>query len=463
MDREQRQPSGLRGQSSVLGVVLLLGLTLTAASTVVVLGSVALEDGRQESQIGQAEQAMTQFDSRTAQVALGDSEVQTIQVGRGDGTYRVDENAGRIRLYHENWNKSNATNHEEDIYEENLGAVVYERGDTTIAYQGGGVWRNDSNGGSTMVSPPELHNRKATLTLPIVRVKGNGSGSGTGHARVESVTKSRPIFPDIDGETKDLDDQYNSSTDVIYENPVSSGNMTVEIESNYCRAWRSYLVTRTEGRVSDCDDGVVTAQIVALGAQGDFDIAGSNDLSVRGVNDLDEFTIRMEESTRGSSSFNRLDWEMSADEDGEEFAVRFEGSSPVDCGESVYGEVYFSNSSVTHKWTNDTAFTLDGPDCPSDDDNLYLEVDLLNDSILMNGQSDEMTLGNNTYNASNPAPLGELIEYYFEYMGSMDMDIEEGNNAFISDTSAGNIQYEGGGKVVTFLHVTENEVEVEFN
>ena len=192
----RRLPSR-RAQTSVIGIVLIIGLTLAAASAVVIFGSGAIDDGRQQSRIGQAEQAMTQFDSRTAQVALGDSDVQTIRMGQGQGTYRVNESAGRIKLYHEDWDGSN-TSSDEHIYEADLGAVLYESGDTTIAYQGGGVWRRDDDGGATMVSPPELHNRKATLTLPVVRVRGSGSASGNAQASVRSETRGSPIFPDIE-------------------------------------------------------------------------------------------------------------------------------------------------------------------------------------------------------------------------------------------------------------------------
>ena len=462
MDSERRFRSQ-RAQTSVIGVVLIIGLTLAAASAVVVFGSGAIDDGRHHSRVGQAEQAMTQFDSRTAQVALGDSDVQTIRMGQGEGSYRVNESAGRIRLYHEDWNGTNTTS-DEDIYEAPLGAVVYESGGTTIAYQGGGVWRRDKGGGAKMVSPPELHNRKATLTLPVVRVLGSGSASGQQQATVRSVARSEPIFPDLKGERTPRSEQYSNSSERYYENPVTKGNMTVEIESEYCEAWRRYFLTRTEGSVDDCSDGVVTAQIVSLGAQGNFDIAGAGELSVRGIEEMKVFQIRMEASHRGASSFNRLNWTMSTQSEDEEFHIKFEkkDGTSIDCGNSVYGEVYYSNETVTQKWVNNTEFTLWGPQCPDKKDDLYLEVDLLNTSINMTSRGDAVTVEDGT-TYTDSAPLGVLVEYYFEKIESMDLSIDEGNNAYLSDTSSGKIEYEGGGQVVTFLHVTENEVKVSFD
>lgn len=452
-----------RAQSSVIGIVLIIGLTLAAASAVVVFGSDAIDDGRQQSRIGQAEQAMTQFDSRTAQVALGDSDVQTIPMGQGRGTYRVNETAGRIKLYHEDWNGTNTTS-DEHIYEANLGALVYESGGTTIAYQGGGVWRHDEGGGSTMVSPPELHNRKATLTLPVVQVKGTDVASGQPRATVRSVTSGKPIFPDLEGETTSLNEQYNDSDEHYYVNPVQEGNMTVEIESEYCEAWRSYFVSRTEGRVDDCEDGAVTAQIVALGTQGAFDIGDGSGISVRGVDSLEEFVIRIDQNEqKGASTFNSLDWEMSTETDDEEFGIQFKGYQTAKCGDSVEGIVYYRNDTVNQSWNNMTAFPLDGPNCPDHKDPLHLEVDLLNDSIYMNQQADPVTIGGTEYNSSNPPSIGTLVTYYFEKIEDMDLAIREGNQAKISDTSVGDMEYEGTGQVVTFLHVTENEVKVDFD
>ncbi|WP_411714961.1 hypothetical protein [Natronomonas sp.] len=451
-----RQQLPNRAQSSTIGIVLVLGITLAVASSIVVIGSVAIEDGQRESQAGQAEQAMTQFDSRAAQVALGDSGSQRVQMGQSGGTYRVNETAGTIRLYHEDWNGS-GTN--EDIYEANLGAVIYETETATLAYQGGGVWRKDENGSPTMVSPPELHNRRATLTLPIVRVRGSDSASGSKTARVTRQTSSKPIYPDLRGETTARSNQYDSDADRHYQNPVTEGNMTVEIESEYCEAWRSYFVTRTEGTVDDCDDGNVTAQIVALGTQGNFDISGEGEIAIRGVEDLTEFVLRMEASDTGSSSFNRLDWTMSATKGNQNLSIHFEPVSSAKCGDPIRGEVSYSNSTVDQVWANETAFTIG---CDENGENLYFEVDLLNDSVDMQAEGNATVINGTTYDASNPAPLGTLIQHYFDEMGDMDMQIDEGNAAYLSDTSSGTLEYEGDGRVVTFLHVTENEIEVEF-
>ena len=101
-----------RAQSSPIGIVLILGITLTGAVGLAVFGGAALDDAQQDSRVGQAEQSMTQFDSQAAQVALGESNSQRVQFGTNSGQYSVDEDAGNVRLIHKNWNESNATDHE---------------------------------------------------------------------------------------------------------------------------------------------------------------------------------------------------------------------------------------------------------------------------------------------------------------------------------------------------------------
>ena len=103
-----------RGQSSPIGVVLLLGLIIAAATSVAVFGGTVLQDSQDRSEVGQAEQAMTQFDARAAQVALGDSDSQTVQLGGSSGTYSVQEDVGRVRLLHGNWNGSDCADCEAD-------------------------------------------------------------------------------------------------------------------------------------------------------------------------------------------------------------------------------------------------------------------------------------------------------------------------------------------------------------
>lgn len=467
---------GERAVTSPLGISLILAVTMAAAVAIVVFGAAAFDDSQRDTRVGQAEQAMTQFDSRVAQVALGDSTSKTVGLGRGD--YTIDGSAGSITIEHINYDGDEGTDTNETLYEAtDLGAVIYEHGGTKIAYQGGGVWRQDPQGDAQMVSPPEFYYRSATLTFPIVRIHGEDVRSGDTKAHVSREESAVDIYPNSS-------DEYGDGSP--YSNPVSNGTIVVTIESEFCEGWRNYFISRTDGEVSECVNDTVEAEIVSTGTQGDFNII-DGELVVRGVDELEEFKITWtEEGADQESGFNNFEWSASgeSDEDSDklfEIYATVEGGGGGDsaCENDAHAKVviYHSNDSgesfETWESKNDTEFPFE---CPDDYDELT--IDFLGDSDMEYTRSDEYTSGGEGQDLPEYAghdeddfvensPLNEtetledVIRYYFDEMGDMDLEFAEGNNAGIGDASRGTIYYDGDGRVVTFLHVTENEVRVE--
>jgi hypothetical protein len=223
--------SDRRAQSETLAVVILTGLVITGSGVVVVLGATAIRGTTESADIGQAEHAMTQLDSKASLVAHGSSDTQRVSVGRGgQGTTSVDPDAGWMRVVNE------TAGGETVLMNETMGAVVYERGETTVTYQGGGVWRS-RNEGSAMVSPPEFHYRSRTLTLPLVLVRGDGGTSGTSGGSLRVASGGDPVgkFPtDASGRT----------------NPLTGGEITVTVKSDHYRAWERFFEQRTGGDAS---------------------------------------------------------------------------------------------------------------------------------------------------------------------------------------------------------------------
>lgn len=476
-----------RAQSSPIGVILIIGLTLTAAVGIVVVGGDVIEDTQSESQLSQAEQAMTQFDARAAQVALGDSDSQTVSLGGQGGQYSVQEGVGRVRIIHENWNDSNDTQHEFVMYNETLGALEYESGDTTMAYQGGGVWRKGQDGDARMVSSPEFHYRSATLTFPLVRVEGSGGGAGQTTANVQRIETAQDIFPNDsetypDGETKLL-------------NPTQHGNVTVEITSEYCRGWKEYFEERTEGVVSDCNGDTVTADIAALGLQGEFGIIGGQTLPVRGQ-DPGHSLQNLDFQFRGDSAsdFNNFGWSMAAETGDKRFEIYIEKrGGGTSCGDPVRAVLYYSDNGGDnyHTWVLDGSRGTDPYTITCPDGDEILNVDLLNSSRQFEytdssnhgdddletfqdydtegsfNSSEELTGHtadpDTTNSTTDQEPVELIVQHHFTMMDDMDMQIEEraNGNSGLNDQSSGDIAYEGGGNVVTYLHVTENRVTVE--
>lgn len=220
---------GTRSQNEVLSVVLVLGMVIIGAIAVVGLGATAIGDTENQLSVDRAEKTLTQLDSKAGLVAIGQADSQRVAFPTdSEDEFRIDEESGQMKITvtnlttNEKWDKP--------VLNVTLGSIVYEGEDTKIAYQGGGVWRVNENGGA-MVSPPEFHYRNKTLTLPTVTISGEGSLED-GATIQQDGTEER--FP---------------TDDVNKTNPMDNHIVTVEVESEYYRAWGQYFEQRTDGSV----------------------------------------------------------------------------------------------------------------------------------------------------------------------------------------------------------------------
>ena len=224
-----------RGQSEVLGAVLILGITMAVVGSTVAIGSVAFADSRSTAELQKAEIGMTQVDSAVSLVAHGDATSRHVDPGLGGPARTTDDGVMTIEVEPED-DPANAT--EIDV---EMNALVYEHDGTTVAYQGGGVWRSDGDH-SRMVSPPEFHYRGETLTLPLVTLS-SGDRLENGF-RVRSSGPPDRRFPTEDA-----------------GNPLVGGNVTITVESTYAGAWEEFFETRTEAEVTRVDDDEVEASL----------------------------------------------------------------------------------------------------------------------------------------------------------------------------------------------------------
>jgi len=219
-----------RGQSETIGFILLFSAVLIGSIAVVALGATAVDDTEQGISDQRAETTLTQFDSTAGLVVLGESDRQRLSLPTDNmDNYRVNEGAGSMNITVENRSSGNV----ETIVNQSLGSITYEYGETEIAYQGGGVWRNSNSNGS-MISPPEFHYRDATLTLPIVNVTGDNSLSNN-----IDISQNGEIqrFP-------------NSTANGNWTNPLDDHVIEVTVQSDYYIGWGEYFKTRTDGEVS---------------------------------------------------------------------------------------------------------------------------------------------------------------------------------------------------------------------
>ncbi len=240
---------GERGQSTVIGVVLLLGLTVASISVIVGVGASAIDASTGQMELGSAQNAMMEFDSRMSLVAHGGSQTQAVSLPQDDeSSVTVEESAGWINITIVNQSTGELKS---VIANETMGAVVYTKDGTQIAYQNGGVWKY-RDGGSVMVSPPEVHYRGTTLTLPMVRVQRGSDLSG--NPVIEETGSSSSLYP-IPGHT----------------NPLEDGQVNVTVHSKYYEGWADYFEKRTSGQVEvDHENQTATLELVVVANPGGF-------------------------------------------------------------------------------------------------------------------------------------------------------------------------------------------------
>jgi len=144
-----------RAVSSPVGIVLILGITIASVAVLFGVGGTVVSDTRADAERSQMENSMSGFSSKASLVGLGESGDQRFSLGRAsEGDVTIDPDAGRVTLYVDRPD----TPDREELNSTSLGAVIYESGDTEVAYQGGGVWRRQGEF-SRMISPPEYHYR----------------------------------------------------------------------------------------------------------------------------------------------------------------------------------------------------------------------------------------------------------------------------------------------------------------
>jgi len=223
-----------RGQSHVLGLVLLVGIVAMGSTLVLLFGASGLEAYESAAEIEHAEHSLLEFTHNTKTTVATGQSPSDVSLGPFDrGHVAMRDEAGRVTITRDN--DSGGT---EVLYNESLGTLTYVNGDTEIAYQGGGVWRTDG-GGSTTVSEPGIDYRNGTLTFSIVHLDGS-QVRGT----VIDGTVRRAATP----EQVDLDGRSNRTR--------ASVAVQIAIESAYCSAWEQELEDSLEGNVTEsCEAG----------------------------------------------------------------------------------------------------------------------------------------------------------------------------------------------------------------
>ena len=502
-------PSGNRAQAGPLSYVLVFAMILAGATVVLAGGGMALTDAQDRAEIQRAEHTMTLFDSRAAMVALGESGTQTVSFGQDSGTFETRPGEGYLAIKHADWDPDNTGEDPVELYNQSLGAAVYENGKRELAYQGGGVWRLGPEGQAQIISPPEFHYRGATLTLPVVRVNGSASGSGSVTAHISGNTRAQKVYPNASA-------TYPAPADTReYFNPIRNGSVAVYVKSDYYEGWATYFRQRTQGKVTVFHNNrAVRVKLKSIGgAPGEFDMPlEGNSLEVSGFGD-DHPLNAWEVTLKADNNFNNGHWSLYSTQGGDEFEMHIWSQGKCSGGsynDDIDFSIYYYNSStdVSHEWQNssidptdsDTAFDIDCATQELQVDFMSVNTNLTYDDLDMTGTNNKWCFSDHIENRDVPsvgmldqhgvayepsgfnentgnATMKFLVNHYMERMGTdYDLTVKDGpgNSECLSggagggssrvdeDASFGTLRYDEatGAQFITYLHVTDNQINV---
>lgn len=205
-----------RGVSTTVGAALMVAVILTAVAGVVMWGVVQTDDASERAQAAAVENEMEGLSDGVRSVALSDRDTQTVElkskIESANSQTTVEPTAGHITV--------DVTGSPGTEVDRELGRVQFQRDDTTIAVQGGGVWRQSGNTTEVIQAPPfstDSGSRKS-VTLPIIQVTGEDSISRAAAIR---MTQHREAYPDVF---------------------VPAGSaVEIRIQSEYAAAWARYF------------------------------------------------------------------------------------------------------------------------------------------------------------------------------------------------------------------------------
>ncbi|WP_137288163.1 DUF7289 family protein [Natronorubrum halophilum] len=213
---EPKRSSG-RAQSTLIGVVLLIGMVAAGSCSILLVGGAAINGAEQQSENERVEQAFIEMSQKMTDAAVTDDTSRSIDFDVGDHGAITREDTGAIEI-------REASSNDPIIDDISFGSIEYTGSDgSKLAYEAGAVFRED--GAETrLVSAPQFQydEDSDTLTFPIVDI-------ASGEQDLESGS--------ISFENQRIDSEHR-----VEENQ----RVEIEVTSEYWSGWETYFIEETE-------------------------------------------------------------------------------------------------------------------------------------------------------------------------------------------------------------------------
>lgn len=487
--------------SSVIGISVILVITLLSIGLMLLYTSPVISETQEMAKSQKIEQAFTVLDSRTSKASLGESPLQTTSLslmGENIEIYGNSDayNESRMMIIFLSTNSSwyssfypqrgvwNAWKNYENMsdfagLDASMGSVRYYSGDRVIAYEGGGVWSRYPDGGTIMTSPPEFHYNGETMTLPIMKVIGNDSIGGSSDINIKVNSANTPVilYPD-------------TSTNANFTNPLDCNKILIYIQSDFYDGWAEYAETLTS-TTATLDHGNKTA-IIEMDTEpvmgtiaplpNSFEIAALNDTNPTPFDNFSFYLYTGDDSSFFVSSAMTLTATSGTKTLVYSFYKLDKDNVILAKAPSLtsYGLEYTDSSvGISEIWKTNSGSTFPVNSFKSGSiKNANTTVDIISDSYLMyyDTSDNEYTWGPvssssttpdliiTDSNANRTQSLANITNHYMRLLaqdGTIMCTLEEkGNQKIEFDKSSYTLIYDSEGAILTYMHITSNELDV---
>ena len=471
--------------SSVIGIILILGLTILSISSMLIYSVPTLDGLEDMAKAQKIEQAFTVFDSRTSKVALGESPIQTTYVSLMGGAINVNGdqdayNNSKIVIVTVDISDSNYSSFMNNRYRWrswehyvggggfdefncSLGSIEYSLDDRIIAYEGGGVWSKYPTGSTIMISPPEFHYNGETLTLPLMKINGRSGVSGTGDVGVSISSNNMPLvlFP-------------NTTMAVNRVNPLEADKVIIYIKSEYYDAWANYANSQTYTSATvDVANKTAIIELDVIPPMGESTLTDAFKVGVLNESTtapIYNFSFNFVAS--GAQGLNPSNYDISASSGTKTLTYTLQKTAGLSL--DVEYKDTAAGSEYIERWYHTDSF-------PKAGDPETSTVDFLNDTYIMkcdsgntndNYAEPDFSWGNESSISLPPdieiddgdtSSLYNLTQHYLKLLtrdGSIIFSIDGGPQDPVDyEESTITLYYEGMPGAITYLHITKNELD----
>lgn len=342
--RGSSDETSIRAQSTLLGLVLLIGMVAAVSASVFLVADDAVTGIEQRSEHERVEGAFVELSQQLQTASTTEDVSRTIDLQVGQDGAVVRERTGTINVSSDALNSGAIDNL-------TIGTIEYESDDgTTLAYEAGAVFREKGNETRVVSEPPISYDTATkTLTLPVV--------TATGDRRLQSG---------------DVTFENNGTTTFEEANVVENESVTITIQSDYYRGWEAFFNQQagdTSVQEVDHENRTIEVQV------GYLDIEDAYEDGILVSENFDDFdNADVEDGTVRKGSMPQLDTiiaEMVTDYEGED--------APPDSGTAPGGTTYFADDLHVDSDDELTFDTGGGNTTVIIDGNLTVEGDLVAD------------------------------------------------------------------------------------